>query len=225
MQLRRNQNSVKKGLMLMRLFILIITCTMFFSPVVNANSKNELENNLFAQYDRIFSKACGPVNTYWALRILGSNISAYDVFQSFTISEEGVTTFEDISKVVSKFGFHAACVRTNVNFLKKLNCIALLHMKTGEESHFVIFDGYQNGAFMLLDGTKSVKQKQIEFLTVSEIEKLWTGNILIISPQPIPFCDNATNYIMYVIMGILLGSLLAVYMFCRNLRKGNLNHE
>jgi hypothetical protein len=131
----------------------------------------------FGRYDPVFGNACGAVNLYGALRILGKDADFEQVVSSCNLDGYGRSDLAILEKTAAAFGLSAQCVQMNVGSLRAWDGLAILHMVKPRD-HFVLCTGTVEGKFRLLDGTHRRHEPAARLVSGRDLQKVWDGNAL-----------------------------------------------
>ena len=172
-------------------FILFVTCLLLLLEYSEQKSPVLADEEIPAiEMDKIYRKSCGPVNLYIAFRMLGYVVPIDKLFEVSGMTEKGKTTFSGLSQTAKHFELHTVSLEGDTHFLKNLDMPALLHLKRKDLTHFVLFAGYQDGKYKIIDGTKISAGKYTLFLSERDLKEVWTGKLMIISKYPIVTSDS-----------------------------------
>jgi hypothetical protein len=164
-----------------------------------------------ARYDPVFGHACGPVNLYAGLRILGKDVDFGEVVSKCNLDGYGQSDLATLEKVAASFGVSARSVHMNVRSLKAWDGLAILHLVEPRD-HFVLYTGTVDGKFRLVDGTHRRKEPVMRLVSGRDLHKVWDGNALIIASHEINVASGAgpTAFLAPVGVGLALGLVVLV---------------
>ncbi len=180
-------------------------------PCRSAGPQAEPES--LATYDPVFSYACGPINLYAAMRILGKDVDFRQVINECNLDGRGQSDLAILERTARELGLFAQSVHMDMESLKRLNALALLHVPKPRE-HFVLYTGIVDGRFRLIDGTYGENKAAITYLPPRQLRREWDGNALIIALDA-PVVNqrgNAASLYTGIPVGLVFGcALLAVF--------------
>ena len=208
MRTRKNGDRVASVLFVTCL-LLLFGCPWLKPPVLAKEEIPALE------MDKIYRKACGPVNLYISFRMLGYVVPINELFGVSGMTEEGKTTFAGLSRAADHYELHTISLEGDTHFLKNLDMLALLHLKRKDLTHFVLFAGYKDGKYKIIDGTKISSGKPILFLSECDLKEVWTGKLMIISKIPIIISDSGCFFQKDLIGLLILLNLSSLLCFVR----------
>jgi hypothetical protein len=187
------------------LVLQVVLCSVFlFLPPGPAHCGDGTGGT--ASYDPYFSLACGPVNLYLALRLLGKSPTLEEVCVSCSSGDLGRADFAGIKRTAEKYGLSVVCAKLNVPALKALNDLAILHLTVPEGGHFVLSKGWRNNRFDILDATRPVKGSLEYHLSSAELARIWDGNAMVLSSGPIVLPHSGGGH-GFLILGVLVAAI------------------
>lgn len=84
---------------------------------------------------------------------------------------DGMANFEDMQKVVNKYGFKALGLSMNIEALRNIKIPVIVYIKYRNQEHFSVLQGISNSHIQLADPSLG---KYI--IHISEFEKMWNVN-------------------------------------------------
>jgi len=166
-----------------------------------------------ARYDPIFSNSCGPVNLYFALRLLGTDANLVQILQQCNaIQNAGQTSFTELKQAAEGYGVNTFCAKMNLTALKDLKAPALLHLINPRE-HFVVYAGWVNEHCKILDATGFRRGTHIRYMQPRMLKKNWDGSVLVLSKEPVLLRPQPALW-KEVPAGIFAGAVFSVIGMC-----------
>jgi len=186
------------------------------------------DGNGLARYDPVFVRACGPVNLYLALRLLGKSADFEDVYEDCGTDSLGHTNFAALREAAEKQGARVCCARMNILALRKLKHLAILHFIRPQGGHFVVFKGHKEARFEILDATLDTNDGFVHYLKAQELHRLWDKNLMILSSGPI-YLRRESGRAQTILVGMAAGSigaaaivlLVGILRFRKRMARGN----
>lgn len=128
---------------------------------------------------------CGVFCLYAALRMQGKEADLHDlIVPEYIGSPKGSSLFE-LQRAATDFGLHAETItHISTGFLKRYRYPVILHVKSSPTSkaydHFVLYLGTADGKARIFDPPGLML-----LLPFRELLPRWSGNVLLLAPQPI----------------------------------------
>lgn len=180
--------------------IITLNCCIFSCARANDNYIKEFYK------DVKYSKACGPIACYVALKYLGKDISLDSIQQKCKWSEGKSTSLGTLEKVLSEIdGINTKGVKINLDnlfdLLKSKKCVAILPIRkfTDEIDHVFTAVGVQNNSIMLIDYPELAMKKRKE-----ELLDIWDGNAILV------YKNTTISKIYFITLLIILFVIIIV---------------
>lgn len=202
------------------LIFFLLAFTIILSTAKNGFSQ---EFSSLSKYDSIFSEACGPVNLYFALLLLGKEPIIEDMLDRCLETESGQTSFKYLQQMAEKHGVATLCVKMNIRALRNLQQLAILNMTKKKGNHFVLYAGWVDGKCKILDATRD--KDFLQYIERDELKQIWDGNIMVLSKEPLSL-SMFTNIgagqtigkgvLGGVAIAVIILSILKLIVWCRS---------
>lgn len=131
--------------------------------------------------------SCGSAAVATILRsYYGIGVQEEDIINAVNrINQSGTTSFADLQKVVSEFGFQAVGIAINFETLQDVKIPVLLYLNHQEQDHFSVLRGISESHVLLADPSWGNR-----LLTAQQFKGMWAigsdqGKVLVIVPQDI----------------------------------------
>lgn len=184
--------------------------------VMKPTAKSE---DMHAEYDPIFAHACGPVNLYLGMRLLGIAVDFDSILTSCDMDGYGQTSLAALEKAAREHGACVLSMKTDLRVLVKLRESAILHVMKPKD-HFLLYGGFGDGRIKIFDGTQT-RVSITTFMKPAELARIWDGNMMIISriPVRIPRKEEGGRTVRAGLgAGIIVGLVFVLIHRCRRYR-------
>ena len=165
------------------------------------NNKSEETHSGFLETVSIRSKpSCGPRCLLAIIRLTGKDsnnkyTSVEDIYDLMGKKANTPTTLYDLKIAAKKLGFNAEGYKCTVDHLTKINGFAILAIGQSKGTatdplHMILLKEIRGNMAIIID-TNNLHDK---YINVSELEKVWNGYTLIVSPEKdVPLFRTPTN--------------------------------
>jgi predicted double-glycine peptidase len=132
-----------------------------------------------------FDYSCGAASLATILRFYGKNVTELQIMQAMG-REDGIASFEDMAKVLPKFGFKGQGIALSFEQLTHLKVPVVAYLSPEREDHFTVIRGISKDYVWIGDPSWGNR-----ILTRARFLKMWqtradsnlAGKILVILPQ------------------------------------------
>jgi ABC-type bacteriocin/lantibiotic exporter with double-glycine peptidase domain len=165
---------------------------------------------------KTFADTCGSECLYLTLRVMkpeGTNQSFSDFQKELGKVPKGGYTLANLSDMAQKRGLFAEYLNCDSDELERLlkNRLAILHIKSGNQEHFVLCKKMSDKLASFFDPAGDLKS-----VSKARLEKIWSGKGLLLSDAPIDLRSvqrNSSIPLLLSISAVVLGALAILWRF------------
>lgn len=131
-----------------------------------------------------FDYSCGAASLATVLQFYGASVTEKQLMDGMQ-KNDNVASFDDMAKVLPKFGFKAHGVALSYEQLTRLQIPAIAYLKPEREDHFTVIRGVSETHVWLGDpswGNRVLSREQFLKMWSTRDDQLLVGKLLLIQP-------------------------------------------